>query len=188
MRPRLLIATTVPETLAVILRDQPRFLGQHFDVDLVTSPGSKWCTLAHEGVPVHAVPMQRGISPIRDFVSVCRMVWLMLKLQPDIVHSYTPKAGLVCMLAAWVCRVPVRVHTFTVLIWPTAQGWKQSLLKVVDRLLCACATHIVPEGAGVLHDLQMGQITGKPLRVIGHGNIAGVDVGHFSPLALFTCL
>jgi glycosyltransferase involved in cell wall biosynthesis len=182
MSSRLLIATTVPETLTVILRDQPRFLSQHFDVALVTSPGSELSTLAHEGVPVHAVPMQRGISPIRDFVSVCRMVWLMLKLRPDIVHSYTPKAGLVCMLAAWVCRVPVRVHTFTGLIWPTAQGWKQSLLKVVDRLLCACATHIVPEGAGVLQDLQMGQITGKQLRVIGHGNIAGVDVGHFSPL------
>lgn len=180
---RLLIATTVPETLAVILRDQPRFLSQHFDVALVTSPCSELCTLAHEGVPVHAVPMQRGISPIRDFVSVCRMVSLMLKLRPDIVHSYTPKAGLVCMLAAWVCRVPVRVHTFTGLIWPTAKGWRRGLLMAVDRLLCACATQVVPEGLGVQRDLEIGRITAKPMQPIGNGNIAGVDVDLFSPEA-----
>lgn len=183
MLPRLLIATTVPETLAIILRDQPRYLAQHFDLALVTSPGDEFDRLLAEGVPVHQVPMQRGISPLNDFWSVCRMVWLMLRLRPQLVHSYTPKAGLVCMLAGWVCRVPVRVHTFTGLIWPTAQGWQQRLLKAVDRLLCACATHIVPEGAGVQLDLQAGRITQKPLQVIGYGNIAGVDVAHFSPQA-----
>lgn len=183
MRPRLLIATTVPETLAVILREQPRYLAQHFDLALVTSPGDKFDRLLAEGVPVHQVPMQRGISPFQDIGSVCRMVWLMLRLRPQVVHSYTPKAGLVCMLAGWVCRVPVRVHTFTGLIWPTAQGRRQRLLKAVDRLLCACATHIVPEGAGVQRDLQAGRITQKPLQVIGHGNIAGVDVAQFSPQA-----
>ena len=180
MRPRLLIATTVPETLAVILREQPRFLSQHFDVSLVTSPGTDLDKLLEEGVPVYKVPMQRGISLFSDLGSLCRMVWLMLRLRPDLVHSYTPKAGLVCMVAAWVCRVPVRVHTFTGLIWPTAQGWRQRLLKAVDRLLCACATHIVPEGEGVKHDLQAGQITSRPLEVLGHGNIAGVDVAYFS--------
>lgn len=183
MRPRLLIATTVPETLAIILREQPRYLAQHFDLALVTSPGAEFDCLLAEGVPVHQVPMQRGISPFQDVWSVCHMVWLMLQLRPQVVHSYTPKAGLVCMLAGWVCRVPVRVHTFTGLIWPTAQGWQQRLLKAVDRLLCACATHIIPEGAGVQHDLQVGRITQKPLQVIGHGNIAGVDVAHFSPNA-----
>ncbi|BDU52027.1 glycosyl transferase [Limnohabitans sp. INBF002] len=173
----------MPETMAVILRDQPRFLSQHFEVALVTSPGCELNRLAHEGVSVHVVPMRRGISPLQDFVSVCRMVLLMFELRPEIVHSYTPKAGLVCMLAAWLCRVPIRVHTFTGLIWPTRQGWKQRMLKTVDSLLCACATHIVPEGRGVLQDLQAGQITSKPLYVIGHGNVAGVDVEYFSPHA-----
>lgn len=180
MRRRLLIAATVPETLAMILRDQPRFLAAHFDVALVTGIGNEFANLQAEAVPLHQVSMRRGISPLHDLWSVCSMVCLMLRLRPEIVHSYTPKAGLVCMLAAWVCRVPVRVHTFTGLIWPTAQGWRQSLLKAVDRVLCACATHIVPEGEGVRRDLRAGGITQKPLQVIGYGNIAGVNVEHFS--------
>jgi glycosyltransferase involved in cell wall biosynthesis len=182
-RQRLLIATTVPETFVHILRDQPKFLNQHFDVAMVTSPGPDAIALDHEGVPVYRVDMQRGIHLLRDVWSVLCMVRLLLKLRPDMVHSYTPKAGLVCMLAAWVCRVPVRVHTFTGLIWPTAQGWRRGLLVWADRLLCACATHVVPEGLGVKRDLDRGRITAKALQPIGSGNIAGVDVGYFSPEA-----
>ena len=178
-----MIVTTVPETLAHILRDQPRFLNGYFDVTLVTSPGPVSMTLEHEGVPVYRVPMQRGIHLTRDLWSILCMVLLMLKLRPDIVHSYTPKAGLVCMLSAWFCRVPVRVHTFTGLIWPTAQGWRRWLLMSVDRLLCACATHVVPEGQGVKRDLESGRITVKSSQPIGNGNIAGVNVEHFSPEA-----
>lgn len=182
MRHRLLIATTVPETLAFILRDQLQHLNQHFDVSVVTSLGPELNAVYNEGVPVHVVPMVRSISPLRDLVSVLRMVCLMRRVRPDMVHSYTPKAGLVSMVAAWMCGVPVRVHTFTGLIWPTAQGWRQKLLMAVDRLLCACATHIVPEGVGVKRDLEAGDITAKQLRIIGHGNIAGVDVGYFCPV------
>ncbi len=182
-RQRLLIATTVPETFMHILRDQPKYLSQHFDVALVTSPGPDAMALDHEGVPVYRVSMHRGIHLLRDVLSVLCMVRLLLKLRPDMVHSYTPKAGLVCMLAAWVCGVPVRVHTFTGLIWPTAQGWRRGVLVWVDRLLCACATHVVPEGQGVKRDLDRGRITAKALQPIGSGNIAGVDVGYFSPEA-----
>lgn len=182
MRQRLLIATTVPETLAYILSKQPQHLNQHFDVSLVTSHGPELNAIHDEGVPVFVLGMTRGISPLRDLVSTWRMVRLLCRVRPDMVHSYTPKAGLVCMVAAWVCRVPVRVHTFTGLVWPTAQGWRQKLLMAVDRLLCACATHIVPEGLGVQRDLEAGRITTKQLRIIGHGNIAGVDVGYFCPL------
>jgi glycosyltransferase involved in cell wall biosynthesis len=124
--------------------------------------------------------MIRGIHFARDLLSVLLMVHLMLKVRPDIVHSYTPKAGFTSMLAAWLCRVPVRVHTFTGLIWPTAKGWRRSLLMTVDRLLCACATHVVPEGQGVKRDLKSGRITERVLEPIGYGNIAGVDIDWFS--------
>jgi len=184
MRPRLVISTTVPETLNNILRDQPRFLRQHFDVVLVTSSGNGFDELKREDVPVYTIPMNRGISLLNDLVSVYRMIQLFLRLKPEIVHSYTPKAGLVCMLAAWFCRVPVRVHTFTGLIWPTELGMRRKLLKVVDRLICFCSTNIVPEGEGVLNDLKSAKITSKYLKVIGFGNIAGVDVDFFSRTAL----
>lgn len=182
MRKCLLIVTTVPETLAFILREQPAFLNNYFDVSLASSFGPELgAVAATEGVPVHVVPMERGISLRRDFVSIWRMFFLFRKIRPDIVHSYTPKAGLVSMVAAFLCNVPIRIHTFTGVIWPTSVGWRRSLLKAVDRLLCACATHVVPESMGVKHDLINGEITNKNLEVMGYGNVAGVDTEYFSP-------
>ena len=179
---RLTLITTVPDTMAIILGGQPRYLADQFDISLVSSPGDLLRRVeAQEGLPVMTVPMERGIHPLKDMISIWRMVRTFLCQRPDLVHSYTPKAGLVSMLAGWLCRVPVRVHTFTGLIFPTSRGLKKHVLIWVDRLICACATHVVPEGVGVKQDLQQYRITNKPLRVIGHGNIAGVDTEHFNP-------
>lgn len=177
---RLLIVTTASETFADILRDQPRFLSQYFDVILATGEGLRLDALLSEGVPVHVVKMTRVISPLMDLISIWNMARLMRRIQPDIVHSFTPKAGLVSMLAGLLCRIPVRVHTFTGLIWPISEGIRKVLLIIIDRLICACATHIVPEGMGVKSDLLRGRITKKPLNIIGYGNIAGVDVNYFN--------
>lgn len=97
----------------------------------------------------------------------------------------TPKAGMICMLAAWITRVPRRVHTFTGLVWPTAKGLKRRILMLTDWLTCACATHIIPEGKGVMNDLTNGGITHKPMKVLGYGNVRGVDMECFNP-ARFT--
>lgn len=97
------------------------------------------------------------------------------------VHSMTPKAGLLCMLAAWMARVPVRVHTFTGLVFPTSRGLKRRLLMATDKLTCLCATHIIPEGQGVRRDLLENKITKKDIRVLGYGNCQGIDLAHFDP-------
>lgn len=181
---RILISTTVPETLATILKNQPRYLASHFQVVLATSPGKTFAQVErNEGLVIHPVQMTRGISVLRDVLSVARMVRVLLRVKPELAHSYTPKAGLVVMLAAWLCCVPVRIHTFTGLIFPTSSGFRQRLLIWVDRLICACATHVVPEGLGVKADLEAFGITRKPLRVIGYGNIGGVDTTYFSAAA-----
>lgn len=182
-RARILIVTTVPETLATILLDQPRFLGRFLDVELATSPGPELKEIeSKERARVHSVNMVRGIHPWQDFLSVIKMIGLLLKIRPDIVHSYTPKAGLVTMLSSFICRVPIRVHTFTGLIFPTQAGLRRKLLMWIDRLICACSTHIVPEGDGVKNDLSQFFITRKCLDKIGYGNIAGVDTTHYSIL------
>ena len=97
------------------------------------------------------------------------------------VHSMTPKAGLLSMMAAWMTRVPVRVHTFTGLVFPTATGLTQKILILTDRITCACATHVIPEGEGVKNDLTNYRITKKPLKVLGHGNVRGIDLEHYNP-------
>lgn len=179
-RAKLLIVTTVPETFATILRDQPRFLAERFQVTLATSPGNELAAVAdNEQVPVEPVGMVRGIDLAADVRSIAQMVGLIRRIKPDAVHSYTPKAGLVAMAAAALCRVPVRIHTFTGLIFPAKSGFKRGLLKWTDRVTALCATRVIPEGDGVRSDLQRFAITRKPLRIIGNGNIAGVDTAHF---------
>lgn len=153
-----------------------------YDMVAVTSPGPELDRMRDDdGFHCVAVPMKRHISPISDLVSLVRLIGVFMKERPWVVHSMTPKAGLLCMMAACLTRVPVRVHTFTGLVWPTATGLKRRLLMMTDKITCACATHVIPEGKGVMDDLRSGGITHKPMRVLGHGNVKGVDMEHFDP-------
>lgn len=156
-------------------------LKRQYDVVLLSSPGKEMDdAVAEHGVKAIAVPMQRHISIRHDIVSLWRIVRAFLREKPTMVHSMTPKAGLLCMVAAWMCRVPVRIHTFTGLVFPTSHGLKKKLLMLTDAITCRCATHIIPEGEGVKNDLLSNGITRKPLQVLGYGNVMGIDVQRFS--------
>lgn len=182
---KLVIVTTVPITIKCILSKQPSFLAKYFDVSIISSPDVELQhILKSEDVLTYAVSMERGISPIKDIVSLLNMVKALRKLKPDIVHSYTPKAGLITMLAGFICRIPIRIHTFTGLVFPTSNCIKKRILIWMDMLICICATKIVPEGNGVKKDLMSYSITKKPLEVIGSGNIAGVDTSIFNKQAV----
>lgn len=150
-----------------------------YEIVSVSSPGESLIRLREKGVKVIEVPMERHISLFKDLKSLMRLIYVFRKEKPYMVHSMTPKAGMLCMLAAWITRVPRRVHTFTGLVWPTSTGLKRKILMATDWLTCACATHIIPEGRGVMNDLQ-SHITKKPMKVLGYGNVRGVDMEKFS--------
>lgn len=177
---KILRVSTVPLSLNSLLKGQLKMLNEHYEIVGVSSPGSELEEVhQREGIRVIALPMERHISLVKDFISLIRMILLFLKEQPDMVHSLTPKAGLISMLAGWITGVPVRMHTFTGLVFPTATGFKQKLLIWTDRLTCACATHINPEGNGVKQDLIRYHITQKPLKIIANGNVNGIDLEYF---------
>ena len=123
--------------------------------------------------------MARKIAPFSDLKSLFELIRVFRKERPDMVHSITPKAGLLSMMAAKWTRVPVRIHTFTGLIFPYEKGWKRRLLMTTDRLTASCATHVIPEGVGIRDDLIRFKITRKPLRVLGNGNVRGIDLSHY---------
>lgn len=156
-------------------------LSEKYEVVLLSSPGTELDEAADKyGVRKVVVPMKRHISLWHDLISLYRLFFVFLKERPVLVHSITPKAGLLCMIAAWLTRVPVRVHTFTGLVFPTAKGFTRRILMATDWLTCACATHIIPEGEGVKNDLLKNGITKKPLKVLGYGNVRGVDMNKYS--------
>ena len=180
---KLIRSSTVPGSLDTFCRGLLCELAEEgYEVVAVASPGPKLDEIERrEGVRTVAVEMERRISPLRDLRSLWRMIRVFRRERPDMVHSITPKAGLLSMIAAWICRVPVRIHTFTGLVFPTSTGLKRKVLMLTDRITCACATHIVPEGEGVRADLLNNGITRKPLKVLGHGNIRGIDLAHYDP-------
>ena len=172
--------STIPTSLETLLKGQLKMLSEYYEVVAVSSPGEKMNVLEErEGVRTVSIPMERRISLVKDFISLLRLIVLFAKERPDMVHSITPKAGLLSMLAAWITRVPVRMHTFTGLVFPTATGKMQKLLIAMDRLTCFCATHINPEGEGVKRDLVNYNITSRPLHIIANGNVNGIDLEYF---------
>ena len=156
-------------------------LNKKYDVIGLSSSGEELEEVAQrEGVRVVGVSMERRISILRDLIAFFRIVLAFMRERPYMVHSMTPKAGLLCMVAAWVTRVPVRVHTFTGLVFPTTMGLLRRVLMITDAITCYCATHVIPEGEGVKNDLLKHGITKKPLRVLGYGNGRGVDMEYYS--------
>ena len=164
-------------------------LGREYELVVLSSAGreldaleEKWKDVVDEDgrrmVRCIAVQMERHISMWKDMVSLFRLIGVFRRERPDMVHSITPKAGLLCMIAAKLTRVPVRVHTFTGLIWPTSKWFKRWTLMATDALTCVCATHIIPEGRGVMNDMRY--ITDKKMRVLGYGNVRGVNMNFYS--------
>lgn len=179
MKPKIIRACTVPMSVIFVTGMLPE-LQKRYEVVLLSSPGHELDEAEEEyGVRGIRVPMERHISLGYDLVSLCRLVYVFLREKPAMVHSMTPKAGLLCMIAAWMTRVPVRVHTFTGLVFPTATGLKRKILMLTDRLTCACATHVIPEGEGVKNDLLRNGITKKTMKVLGYGNVRGIDMVRF---------
>ena len=173
-------ATTVPLSLNAFCNGMLKELSEKYEVVALSSPGNELEEVAkREGVRTIEVPMERRISLVKDIKALIKMIRVFHKEKPTMVHSMTPKAGFLCMIAGLLTSVPVRVHTFTGLVWPTETGLKRRLLMFTDRLTCACATHIIPEGEGVKKDLIAGSITKKPLKVLGYGSVKGIDLKQF---------
>ncbi|WP_291136260.1 glycosyltransferase family 4 protein [Flavobacterium sp. UBA7663] len=181
MKTKIIRTSTVAMSLNLLLKGQLKFLSKHFDVLAVSGYDADLETVKdREGVPVVSVAMKRSIAPFQDLISLYRLYKLFKKEQPTIVHSITPKAGLLSMVAAKYANVPVRIHTFTGLVFPAKKGLFQKLLILMDKVLCWHATHIIPEGAGVKQDLLDNKITNKPLEVIANGNVNGIDTTFFN--------
>ena len=179
---KIIRSVTVSQSLGFCREVMIKMRAMGYDMVAVRSPGPELDELRDkDGFHCVEVPMERHISIVNDLKSLIKMINVFRKEKPQVVHSMTPKAGMICMVAAWLTRVPVRIHTFTGLVWPTATGLKRKILMMTDWLTCACATHVIPEGQGVLNDLKNGGITKKPMKVLGYGNVRGVDMERFSP-------
>ena len=179
MKEKLWIVTTVADSLDSLIEGQPKFLNQYFDVTIVSSPSARLITVAErENVAWQAVKLSRTISPFRDLLSIWKMYRLLRKNRPDIIQSYTPKAGLVTMIAARLARVPRRIHGVVGMPLMEAQGIRRNIMKFAEQFTYVNATALTSNSFGLREFIQ-AQLTKKPITVIGSGSINGVDVNYY---------
>lgn len=179
--------TTVPLSLDKLLEGQLRYMSEFYSVIAVSSEKEYLERIGkRENVATHHIEMTRKITPIQDIVSVVKMYFFFKKVKPFIVHTHTPKAGIVGMVAARLAGVPHRLHTVAGLPLLEATGIKRKLLDFVERLTYSCATKIYPNSNALLGIIKENNYCpSTKLKVIGKGSSNGIntdyfDVNHFS--------
>jgi glycosyltransferase involved in cell wall biosynthesis len=132
------------------------------------------------------IDLDRKIRPVSDLLSFVALCRFFLACRPDIVHSIMPKAGLLASIAGFICRVPVRIHTFTGQVWATKTGLSRMFYYWLDRLIHALNTTCLTDSPSQSAFLQAHKISdaGSALRVLSKGSLSGVDVERFNVSAL----
>ncbi len=176
---KLIIITTIPLSLATLIKGQPKYLSQFFNVTLITSNSPMNRDIEEfEGVEVISIDMSRKITPIQDLKSLIQIYLHLLKSKPDIVYSFTPKAGLLGMMASFFARVPKRVHNIVGMPLMEASNKKKILLEYIERLTYSFTTNLFCNSYG-LREFINKNLTEREVKVIGNGSINGVDTEFF---------
>jgi glycosyltransferase involved in cell wall biosynthesis len=180
---KLVRITTVPISLKVLLRRQLQFMSSHFDLLAVSSPGQALAEVKEaEGVRVAEVEMTRAITPFKDLNSLLRLYRLLKREKPAIVHTHTPKAGLIGMLAARFAGVPVRMHTVAGMPLLESRGMKRKLLEYVEALTYRNATMVYPNSGNLAQIIIKNRYcSDHKIKVIGNGSSNGIDTSFFQP-------
>jgi glycosyltransferase involved in cell wall biosynthesis len=182
-RRRIVVGVTSAHTCLVLSGRLRSLRMAGFEVTLVSAPGEFLTQRAEaEGVAAFSVAMQRGIAPLADFFSLCRLLMLLWRLRPAITDFSTPKAGLLGNVAAWMVGVPHRVYTLRGLKLESVHGWKRRVLLWTERISARCA-HVVLCNSESLRRaaLAMRIAPERKLRMLGDGSSNGVDTKRFSP-------
>jgi glycosyltransferase involved in cell wall biosynthesis len=163
------------------MREHIARLSRTYDVSVACSIGTGEDLAAWlPGVQVFPVAISRQIDPIADARSLLALMHLFRRESFDVVHSITPKAGLLAMMAARLNGVPHRIHCFTGQVWATRSGMSRRILKFADRVTAANANHVICDSHSQREFLLGEQVTAR-VDVLANGSISGVDVERFKP-------
>ncbi len=184
MKPTLIRITTVPISLEKLLEGQLAYMSNYFEVIAISAEKERLENYGEkEKVRVFPLELTRKITPIKDIAAVFKLYRFLKKEKPSIVHTHTPKAGIVGMTAAWFAGVPNRLHTVAGLPLMEATGLKRQVLNFVEKLTYRFATKVYPNSIG-LYDFIITERFTKPskLSIIGNGSSNGIDTDFFNPI------
>ena len=180
---RICVVVSSEMTIKAFLVDQLRALSSQHQVSVVANAKDD-TFLAGLGIAAEAIPIAiiRKIAVLRDL----KALWFLWRLfrahRFDAVHSVTPKAGLLAMVAAAMAGVPNRTHMFTGQVWATRTGAFRHMLKSIDWLIARLATRVLADSQSQREFLiDEGVVSRERISVLGAGSISGVDLSRFKP-------
>lgn len=177
----LIRTTTIPSSMRGLLSGQLKFMSTYYDVVAVTSGGPVYEKMLEEqGVRGYVVPFTRKtFSLVADVRAFFKLIKIFRKEKPFIVHSHTSKDGLLCMVAAWFCRVPHRLYTIAGLA--DLSGIRGRMLDLAEWVTFACATSIYPNSKNMMDIyLRKGMFKASKAKVLLNGSSNGIDIDYFS--------
>lgn len=183
MKHSLVFVATTPFSVNAALRSHLLALVKAHEVTLCVNTTAYPLVeeLAH-AVRIRHIDIVRKIEPWKDLIALYQLFKCFREIRPATVHSVTPKAGLLAMMAAWLSGVDFRFHTFTGQVWATKTGIVRELLKGIDRLIALCASRVFADGLSQCRFLEgEGIVRRGGVTMLGQGSIAGVDLTRFSP-------
>ena len=184
MKHKIIRITTVPMSLKYLLKGQMSFMSQNgLDVIMVSSDGQELEeVIKSEKCNHYIVPLTRKITILKDLKATYNLYKLIRREKPDIVHTHTPKAGIIGMLSSFFARVPIRLHTVAGLPLMESTGFKRIVLNFVEKLTYKCSTKVYPNSYGLKKIILKYKFTSeKKLEVIGNGSSNGIDTSYFDP-------
>lgn len=177
-KPKFFIITTIPLSM-MFFKGQISVLKTFFDIHLVSSPGPLLDNAArNESVKMHPLQMSREIELLKDVVSFFKILKLLFRERPDVIHCNTPKASLLFLTAGFILRIPCRIYYVHGFKYHGTKGRKRSFLVLIEKITCFFATDIIAVSKGVQKEL-MKEITRKKIHIIGNGSINGINLSLF---------
>ena len=171
-------------SLKYLLKGQMAFMSKNgFNVTMISSDGQELKDVIENEKCDHIIiPLTRKITPLRDLNALYKLYILLRQQKPDIVHTHTPKAGIIGMLASYLAEVPIRLHTVAGLPLIEVTGFKRIILNFVEKLTYKCSTKVYPNSYGLKKIILNYRFTSEnKLKVIGNGSSNGIDTSFFDP-------
>jgi glycosyltransferase involved in cell wall biosynthesis len=182
VRKKILRIATVPQSLKLLTKGQMKFLTEKgFDVYAMSAEGPEIQSLYEDELILKhfTIDLTRKISPIHDMVAIWQCYKIIRTLKPDIVHTYTPKAGLVGMIASYLAGCKIRLHNVTGLPLMEAKGFKRALLILIEKIIYWFATQVYVNSFGLIDFINKTISVSDKIKILGNGSTNGIDGSFF---------
>ncbi len=177
---KVLRVVTISDAFIHIKGQLEIFKTENRDIKLLSASGNLDDLIQSIELPFEKIYIRREITPLSDLITIAQLIKIMLRDKPDIIHSSTPKAGLVCSIAAFIARVPIRIHTFTGQRWATLRGVKREVLKKIDKLIVLLCTRVYSDSESQNSFLiDQGIVSKEKVSCIHKGSFGGIDPNRF---------